>query len=250
MKIVEPEVHLIAETTINHTGMYNYLKSINAHNYTLCGSTDVESLIEVAGKTCYMSFDTELNNNLTRVRKDDNYNYIGNILKVKHESVLEHGSVTLAFVNVTRVLTHELIRHRAGCAYSQVSGRYVRTNELKAYNPMCFNKEEAKQFNQALIQIEILYQDLETKCFQRLDFEDKHDFTSKKEITSALRRLLPNGQSNTIIMTANHRALRHIFKMRTTDHAEEEIRVVFRQVQKLLKTRYVSIYQDIPDFED
>lgn len=250
MKLVEPTVHLIAETTINHTGMYEYLKSINANNYTLCGSTDVESLIEVAGKTCYMSFDKELNNNLTRVRENDNYNYIGNILQVGHESVLEHGSVTLAFVNVSRIFTHELVRHRAGCAYSQVSGRYVRTNELEAYNPICFNKEESEQFANSLNQIELLYQDLETKCFKRLEFEDKHDFTSKKEITSALRRLLPNGQSNTIIMTANHRALRHILKMRTSDHAEEEIRIVFRGVQKLLKTRYASIYQDIPDLED
>ena len=250
MKLVEPTVHLIAETTINHTGMYEYLKSINANNYTLCGSTDVESLIEVAGKTCYMSFDKELNNNLTRVRENDNYNYIGNILQVGHESVLEHGSVTLAFVNVSRIFTHELVRHRAGCAYSQVSGRYVRTNELEAYNPMCFDKEEAETFANYLGKIELMYQDLESKCFQRLDFEDKHDFTSKKEITSALRRLLPNGQSNTIIMTANHRALRHILKMRTSDHAEEEIRIVFRQVQKLLKNRYGSIYQDIPDFED
>jgi thymidylate synthase (FAD) len=250
MKLVEPQVHLIAETIINNTGMYEYLKSINANNYSLCGSTDVESLIEVAGKTCYMSFDTELNNNLTHVRKDDNYNYIGNLLKVGHESVLEHGSVTLAFVNVSRIFTHELVRHRAGCAYSQVSGRYVRTNELEAYNPMCFNKEETEQFSQALSQIELLYQDLETKCFKRLDFEDKHDFTSKKEITSALRRLLPNGQSNTIIMTANHRALRHIIKMRTSDHAEEEIRIVFRQVQKLMQKRYNSIYQDIKPFEE
>lgn len=250
MKLVEPEVHLIAETTVNNTGMYEYLKSIKATNYTLCGSTDVESLIEVAGKTCYMSFDKELNNNLIRVRENDNYNYIGNLLEVGHESVLEHGSVTLAFVNVSRIFTHELVRHRAGCAYSQISGRYVRTDELEAYNPMCFDKEEAEIFANYLGKIELMYQDLEGRCFQRLDFEDKHDFTSKKEITSALRRLLPNGQSNTIIMTANHRALRHIIKMRTSDHAEEEIRIVFRQVQKLLKNRYGSIYQDIPDFEE
>lgn len=250
MKIVKPEVHLIAETTINHTGMYDYLKSISANNYTLCGSTDVESLIEVAGKTCYMSFDTELNNNLTRVRKDDNYNYIGNILEVGHESVLEHGSITLAFVNVTRVLTHELIRHRAGCGYSQLSGRYVRTNEVKAYEPTCFNEDEKKEFNDYLNKIELMYQSLESNCFQRLNFEGKTDFNSKKEITSALRRILPNGEATTILLTANHRALRHILKMRTTDHAEEEIRIVFRQVQKLLKNRYASIYQDIPDFED
>ena len=77
------------------------------------------------------------------------------------------------------------------------------------------------------------YQDLE-KMF---DWDDmKFDF--KKRVTSALRRILPQGMSNSIIWTANHRTLRHVITMRTAESAEIEIRYIFDKVAQILKTKF------------
>ena len=83
------------------------------------------------------------------------------------------------------------------------------------------------------------YQDLE-KMF---DWDDmKFDF--KKRVTSALRRILPQGMSNSIIWTANHRTLRHVITMRTAESAEIEIRYIFDKVAQILKTKFPLIYDD------
>ena len=71
---------------------------------------------------------------------------------------------------------------------------------------------------------------------------DNLDFTHKKKVTSALRRILPNGQSNEIGWSINLRALRHVIQMRTGRHAEWEIRLVFNQVYHLVKAKYPMIF--------
>ena len=104
MKFVEPKVFLIAETQIT-SGLRNYLEHIGVPHWTTDSNTGSETLIEVAGKTCYMSFDTSLNKNLTKVRKNNNFDYIQNgIVKVNHGSVLEHASVTFALCDVSRCI--------------------------------------------------------------------------------------------------------------------------------------------------
>ena len=83
----------------------------------LGGSTDGERLAEFAGRLCYMSQANPAGRN-TR-------DYLENIKKQGHGSVLEHANYTVLLEGVSRSLTHELVRHRAGFAYSQLSQRYV-----------------------------------------------------------------------------------------------------------------------------
>ena len=80
-------------------------------------STDGERLAEFAGRLCYMS----QKNPASRTTRD----YLENIKKQGHGSVLEHANYSLLLEGVSRSLTHELVRHRAGFAYSQLSQRYV-----------------------------------------------------------------------------------------------------------------------------
>src|SRR5512138_3142178 len=80
-------------------------------------STDGERLAEFAGRLCYMS----QHNPAKRTTAD----YLENIKKQAHGSVLEHANYSLLLEGVSRSLTHELVRHRAGFAYSQLSQRYV-----------------------------------------------------------------------------------------------------------------------------
>src|SRR5919202_1194933 len=84
-----------------------------------------ELLVEFGGRACYRSWEPGLNPNVTRVRTDQR-EYFENILASAHGSVLEHASWSFALRDVSRVATHEIVRHRAGAAYSQESLRYVR----------------------------------------------------------------------------------------------------------------------------
>jgi thymidylate synthase (FAD) len=242
MKFIEPSVFILAETKLVESGLQQFLKHLGVPDWNTNAPSDTEKLIEIAGKTCYMSFSTDLNKNLTQVREGKNNEYIQKgIIAVNHGSVLEHPSVTIAICDVSRIFTHELVRHRAGCAFSQQSGRYVRVEHIEAYRPIHLTDEENELLAQSLAQIEVMYKDLESKVFERVG----NDFNTKKKVTSAIRRMLPNGQGNHIIFTANHRALRHIIAMRTSEHAEEEIQVVFIEILKLLKERYPNIYEDM-----
>lgn len=140
MQLVEPEVHLIAETKIDMGGMRNMLDSLGAKGYHIFRNADsrddnhAEALIEVCGRMCYKSFDTKLNPNVTKTRNSTG-EYIQNILEVKHGSVVEQADVSFAFLNVSRIFTHEKVRHRAGTAFSQESMRFMRITEIPIWLP-------------------------------------------------------------------------------------------------------------------
>jgi thymidylate synthase (FAD) len=242
MQFVEPKVFLIAETKIEEGNLDEFLTHIGAGGWDTNAPSDAEKLVEVAGKTCYMSFNTELNKNLTRVRDSRNKEYIQDgLIKVKHGSVLEHATMTFALCDVTRVMTHELVRHRVGTAFSQVSGRYVRVDELTAYKPQHLTDSENEKLGECLQVIEDMYKELEAQVFERVGT----DFDTKKKVTSAIRRMLPNGQTNHIIFSCNHRSLREILEKRLHESAEEEIRLVFSKIREIVIKKYPHIYADM-----
>ncbi|HEU0052159.1 MAG TPA: FAD-dependent thymidylate synthase, partial [Longimicrobium sp.] len=92
-----------------------------------------EALAEFAGRLCYLSFGEDAGlegGHKTIPGRTTNEAYLGNILNVKHGSVLEHAVWSLLFEGISRTLTHELVRHRAGFGFSQLSQRYVDESEI------------------------------------------------------------------------------------------------------------------------
>ena len=243
-KLVHPKAFLIAETKVDHAAIDHALIHLGVDGWISDGETDADVLTEFAGKSCYMSFDRQLNLNLTKVGGRPNSTYIQDgIIGNKHGSVLEHSSVTFFLTNVSRVVTHELVRHRAGTAFSQTSGRYVRTDEVDMYMPEELTAIPGARgvFLKAIRDMEENLADLVTVS----GIEDMTDFGLKKRLTSAFRRLIGNGQANHLVMTGNHRAWRHIIEMRTSVHAEEEIRVIMGDVAQQLKDKFPTIYADM-----
>lgn len=241
--IKKPFVFVIAETRVIDEGLSSFLSALGVPGWTTDADSDAEVLCEVAGKSCYLSFSTDLNKNLTRVGTRNNADYLlDGIIRKKHGSVLEHATMTFAFLNVSRVFTHELVRHRVGAAYSQVSGRYVRTDDIGYFLPSAIgeNAEAAALFQRAFEQMESWAFSLE-KIFE---LDGMKDFKRKKELTSAFRRIIGNGQANHVIATFNHRTLRHLIELRTSPEAEEEIRHVFAEVFRLASTRNPALYAD------
>ncbi len=97
--------------------------------------TDGERLAEFAGRLCYMSQKNPAN----RTTRD----YLENIKKQGHGSVLEHANYSLLLEGISRSLTHELVRHRAGFAYSQLSQRYVDESDAAFVVPPAILGDEA-----------------------------------------------------------------------------------------------------------
>ena len=134
MRETVPSVHLIARPSLDLDGMRAYLDAVGGASWldrrlAEEGGVEAELLVEFAGRACYRSWEAGLNPNVTRVRADQG-EYFANLLASAHGSVLEHAAWTFAFHDVSRVFTHELVRHRAGSAFSQESLRYVRLADL------------------------------------------------------------------------------------------------------------------------
>ena len=248
MKFVKPKVFMIASTEVNYSNVDDWLDSFGAHGWSTDTEVGAELLIELAGRRCYKAFGTELNPNISMVRKG-NRGYINNILKSRHGSVLEHAHVTFAIENVTRVFTHEVVRHRL-CNFSQESLRFVRPTSLDAYFPNVYydhlgvetSKKVRKLFKTAIVGLEDFQRELVELC--GMDKEGL-PFSVKKLIQSANRRLMPIGMSTAIVMTSNHRNWRHLIEMRTAAFSEEEMRIVFYSIAKDLHSVFPSIYQDM-----
>lgn len=249
MKVVEPEVRIIAKPEVDWDEIEKHLTgdvgAASGGHWVWDreeNSTDAEALVEFAGRKCYRSYEAGLNPNVGKIREFQD-EYLANIIKSGHGSVLEHANYTLVLHNVSRVLTHELVRHRAGTAFSQESLRYVRLTEIPMWVP-----EWVKADPDAMTKVVELVEAAEE--FQEwgaahwgLD-EEGTSFHRKKEVTSFLRRLAPEGLATSLVMTANVRALRHIIEMRTAAGAEEEIRMVARKIGELMAWEVPMLFGD------
>lgn len=236
-----PQIYIVAQTHTQHQ-IYQFLDDAGAPGWGTDAMTDAETLTEFGARLCYMSFDDKLNPNLTARPAKSNEEYIqGSIIGHRHGSVLEHATVSILLRNVSRIVTHELVRHRAGTAFSQESGRYVRVQELELWQPECIasNPDARAVFKRAEQQALENYRELE-----RIFDINNQPFARKKELTSAMRRILPEGRPTNILVTANHRAWRNIIEQRTAEGAEAEIREVFIAVAERLRMNFPAIYAD------
>jgi thymidylate synthase (FAD) len=201
------------------------------------GLSDGEILCSFYAKLCYASLRVGKNKNISKTRSI--YDNILATVQSGHGSVFEHCNLNFVTTNCSRVFTHELVRHRVGSAYSQTSGRYVRTDEIQmVYDPILDAAKD--EIVELLNLIEQGYKKIEAK----IDIANVKDFATKKKLTSAMRRVLPNGQGNEIGFSLNLRSLRHLIQLRTSRHAEWEIRLIFNQVYDLVKTKYPAILAD------
>ena len=250
MKWVDPQVYKIGESRINREEAARFLEDIGAHEWLMkqpwmdARAEEVhsaEAITEIAGRSCYKSFGVGLNPNITRIREDSKA-YIANVLGKGDGSIFEHAVVHWVFRDVSRVFTHELVRHRAGVAISQESLRYVRPTELRMTLVPGSELSRMKNLDELGRGIEAnfaLYQKLANATIK-----EGMKFDEKKAWTSALRRMLPDGIATTIVWSANHRALRWVLEMRTAPGAEVEMRYVFDKVGEILQRDYPLIYQD------
>ncbi len=185
-----------------------------------------ELLIAKCASTCYDSIPKELE----AARK-----MIKAIIKAGHESCIEHGYVTFELDEISRVVTHELVRHRLA-SFSQRSQRYV--NEA---NPQYVIPDELKDNNEAM-EIYTNTMNLVWKAYA-----DLQKLGYKNEIA---RYVLPNSCETKICFTANFRSLRNFLKLRCSKRAQPEIRkMAYIMLDKLIEIA-PSCFEDLKQEEN
>jgi thymidylate synthase (FAD) len=247
-----PEVFLIARPSIDLDGMSGYLRDVGGESWLerRLGEADGEPnggelLVEFGGRACYRSWEPGLNPNVTKVRTDQR-EYFANILRSAHGSVLEHANWSFALRNVSRTFTHELVRHRAGSAFSQESLRYVRLTDIGFRVPPAL-----EPLRERVLAIVEQLEEFQISAARELEIDQEGvPFHVKKEVTSALRRLAPIGLSTDIVWTANARTLRHVIEMRTAAGAEEELRLVFDTIARMMQAEAPNLFQDFAHQDD
>jgi len=200
-------------------------------------STDGERLAEFAGRLCYMS----QHNPAKRQTRE----YLENIKKQGHGSVLEHANYSILLEGVSRSLTHELVRHRAGFAYSQLSQRYVDESEANfVVPPAVVGDEMLMETWRTQVEVaQAAYVGLVAELMERYSWvADK--VHRRKMAREAARAVLPNATETKIVVTANARAWRTMLELRSSEGAELEIRRMAVEVLRLLQREAPGFFSD------
>jgi len=208
-----------------------------------------QALAEFAGRLCYLSFGEDAGlegGHRTIGGRTTNESYLANILQVKHGSVLEHAVWTFLFEGISRALTHELVRHRAGMGYSQLSQRYVDESDIGFVLP-----PEIEEGTPA-------FDTWRSACEQSLggyrallgsltdQIGDQGAATMrKKRARQAARAVLPNCAETKIVVTGNARSWRHFVEMRGSGSADVEIRRLAVAVLGALREEAPNIFGDM-----
>jgi thymidylate synthase (FAD) len=174
-----------------------------------------------------------------------NQEYLANIINVQHGSVLEHAAWNFLITGVSRSFTHELVRHRAGFGYSQLSQRYVDESTCDFVEPACIaaNPELHTVWEESVRQSHEAYCRLVEGLART--FKDEPDGTLRRKLArQAARSVLPNATETKIFVTGNGRAWRHFIELRASEHAEVEIRAVAVMILKLLQKEAPGIFGD------
>jgi len=189
-------------------------------------------LIELAGRTSYQSRD--------KMTDDSAKKFVEMLRKRGHESVIEHSALTVEFNNVSRGFTHELVRHRLA-AFTQESTRYVDESNFLVVIP------PAKDADEKLVELTFPSGQKDKVSFKEwVDLNEQMYRGLRKAgwVSQDARQVLPTGIKAQIVMTANLREWRHIFKLRCAPDAHWEIRAVMLNLLKDLKQLVPVIFDD------
>jgi len=233
--IREPKVYLVGRQLTDESALDAFL---DEHGMAWESTTEVgaELLAEAAGRLCYLSFG--------KGRKD-NREYLANIIESKHGSVLEHAVWNFIIAGVSRSFTHELVRHRAGFGYSQLSQRYVDESMANFVEPDVIAEDEGLHalWLRAVEASHRTYVELVEGLTEK--YKDLPDRTQRRKLArQAARSVLPNATETMIFVTANGRALRHFIELRASEWADVEIRKVALKLLEIMQREAPSMFGD------
>jgi thymidylate synthase (FAD) len=245
--LTTPTVYLVGKQELQTAELDRFLAD---HGVSWQSDSEVaaEVIAETAGRVCYMSF--------AKPRPGGNATYLQHIKEVGHGSVLEHAAWTFLITGVSRSLTHELVRHRSGWAYSQLSQRYVDESVAEYVEPdvIAADAELHALWLEAVECSHRTYVRLADALNAKLADPataaaaglppDADRTARRKAARQAARSVLPNATETKITVTANARALRHFLEQRGSVHAEPEIRKLAGAMLDILAAESPNLFGD------
>lgn len=207
------------------------------NDYTLGGTRaptvyPPDELAEFAGRLCYQSW------NRPNPATATNAGYLAHILEVGHYSVLEHASATFYVAEVSRSLSHELVRHRH-LSFSQLSQRYVDESQAQFVTPPAIFKEQG-----ASMQLYAAALTGQRDFYKKIvEYLVRAGYT-RKEARQAARAVLPNATATRFVVTGNLRAWREVVQKRIAPAADAEMQAFARRVLDHLRQIAPGTFQD------
>jgi thymidylate synthase (FAD) len=228
-----PQIYVLARPSF--TNDYARFLASEKLTWAQANCTPAERLIEFAGRICYMSFGS-------RQSAKGNREYIQNLIRQGHESVLEHANWTFLLSGVTRAFTHQLVRHRAGVAFSQLSQQYHDETEANFVIPEGLTKhpEALEAWTEAVGSSRRAYEII----LSNLSGHEPQSKESMRAVRSAARSVLPNATETKIVMTANGRAIRHLLTVRGAIEGDLEMRRVAKLIYDVISIDAPSLVSD------
>ena len=237
------KIYKVSRPSILEDGIYRFLQDEQLSWQRTNDASNADETVELAGRLCYMSF-----GNLQFSRT--NSEYIQNLIDQGHESVLEHATWSFIITGVSRGFTHQIVRHRVGFSFSQLSQQYFNESTANMVEPTIVSKykEIREKWKGATTASQKAYTELLAMLDELETDSNALSLQEKKEVKrlkySAARSVLPNATESKIFITANARALRHFFNIRGSIPGDEEMRIVASELLKQVCEDSVSLFSD------
>ena len=233
---MKPQVKILSSPCLTD-GHHSFL---HEHKLTWQPSreaTPAEQLVEFSGRVCYMSFGPE------RQMPGNTRDYIKRLIRKGHESVLEHASWSLVLHGVSRAFTHQLVRHRVGFSYSQLSQQYHEETAARFIEPpgLSDDPELQSEWDKALTTLRGAYANLLNISVPDSNLPPREQLRLRRSLA---RSILPNAIETVIVVTANARALRHFLKVRGAIEGDIEMRLVSAALLRVLEPEAPSLFYD------
>jgi len=233
-----PSLYILARPVLAVEEIDRFLKEEDTSWRRTTGAPPADELVEFAGRICYYSFGDQQSRRTTD-------QYIANLIGRDHGSVLEHATWTFLLTGVTRAFTHQLVRHRVGFSYSQLSQQYHEESHARFVepSPVAANPSVQAQWRASVVASFTTYRDTlaQLPAMSELDTMRREQLRRRR---AAARSLLPNAVETKIVVTANARALRHFLTQRGGLEGDEEMRVVSARLLETLRHDAPSLFQD------
>jgi thymidylate synthase (FAD) len=263
----EPKVFLVSRPQIDKQGVQAFLDEMGLDWPTPTEDVkDCERVVELAGRSCYMSFGS-------KAASKTNQAYVDNLVGVSrpgiaHGSVCEHPHWTFQVTGASRGFSHEQVRHRVGVAYSQLSTRYCDFERSEVEDgtwdpgfcvpPLAQLSEETKQFfvrafeeersiyaeALALIERDLVKQPEFMAALDSVPLREKQR-ALRKAARGAARELLPNATEAVMTITANARSIWNMAVMRASPEAEAVIRIVYCKIVEIMEKEMPALFNNV-----
>ncbi|RQR45562.1 MULTISPECIES: FAD-dependent thymidylate synthase [unclassified Burkholderia] len=236
---VQPRLYLIATSALSG-GIEQFLDDQNLQWLRSGSPSAGEKVVEFSGRVCYMSFGPG------RQRPQDSAAYIANLIRQGHESVLEHATFTILAASISRALSHQLVRHRAGFSYSQLSQQYHDETSASFVPPPGIDgdADALRLWNDSVSASKAAYSELldalgSSPAGAQLDPKERNRF-----LRSVARSVLPAAIETHLVITANARSWRNLLEIRGSTSGDAEMLNFCTQAYEILSGHSPSLFAD------